>query len=66
MGFLNAIGGFLGGLLGIGGDTDQTDINAQLQAQIDADNKRDKIQGIVSWLGLIVGGIALIMVFRKK
>jgi hypothetical protein len=66
MGIISGIGSFLGGLFGIGSNSDQDETNAQLQAQIDADNKRDRIQGIVSCLGLIVGSVALFLVFRKK
>jgi hypothetical protein len=65
MGVISAIGSFLGGIFGIG-NSDQDSVNEQLQAQIDADNKRDRVQGIVSWLALIVGSVALFLAFRKK
>lgn len=66
MGFINTIGSLLGGIFGIGGDTSQADTNAQLQLQIDADNKRDKTQGIIGLLALGLSVIALWIAIRKK
>lgn len=66
MNIISTIGSVLGGLFGIGGDSAQADTNAQLQKQIDADNKRDTIQGIIGALALVLSVIALWIAIRKK
>ena len=66
MGILNGIGSFLGGIFGLGGDNSQADTNAQLQKQIDDDNKRDKTQGIIGLLALGFSLIAIFVAFRKS
>lgn len=66
MQILTTIGGFIGGLFGLGGNTSQDETNAQLQAQIDADNERDKTQGIIGLLALGLSIVALWIAIRKK
>lgn len=66
MNILTTIGGFIGGLFGLGSDSSQADTNAQLQAQIDADNKRDKTQSIIGLLALGLSIVALWIAIRKK
>lgn len=65
MGFITAIGSLLGGIFGLG-DTSQADTNAQLQKQIDDDNKRDKTQGIIGVLALGLALVAIFVALRRK